>query len=167
MTSEPEDVPPLARVALPDFAQHGYRAYPLVDHIADKIVATLQRYGPMQMPSTRYRDLVDLVSIVGGASVEAQTQIRAVRSEAGRRGITLPSRFDIPDRPLWERGYAAEAARSLLTTSRTLDEALAMVRLFIDPLLDGTATGIWNPRSRRWTATDEASTESNAEQEDP
>jgi len=31
MTGDPEDVPPLARVVMPDVEQHGYRAYPLVD----------------------------------------------------------------------------------------------------------------------------------------
>ncbi|MGI8824560.1 MAG: hypothetical protein ACR2JC_02740 [Chloroflexota bacterium] len=31
MTGAPEDVPPLARVMMPDVNQHGYRAYPLVD----------------------------------------------------------------------------------------------------------------------------------------
>ena len=36
MTGEPEVVPPLARVVIPDVQQHGYQVYPLVDHIADK-----------------------------------------------------------------------------------------------------------------------------------
>ena len=151
MTGEPEDVPPLARIALPDFSQHGYRAYPLVDHIADKVLATLQRYGPMQMPSTRYKDLVDLVSIATAGSVTAPAQARALVSEAERRAITLPQRFDVPDRSLWERGYAAEAARSLLPTARTLDEALSVVRPFIEPLLDGSAVGTWDPEVGRWS----------------
>lgn len=155
MTGQPEHVPPLARIALPDVSQHGYRAYPLVDHIADKIVATVQRYGPMQVPSTRYRDLVDVVSIVKGASVAAEAQIIALRSEANRRGITLPMRFDVPDRSLWARGYAAEAARSLLTGALTLDEALAVVRPFLDPLLDGSAPGVWDPLSGRWVVDDQ------------
>lgn len=35
MTCEPENVPPLAQVIMPDVTQHGYRAYPLVDHVAE------------------------------------------------------------------------------------------------------------------------------------
>ncbi len=149
MTGQPEDVPPLARVMMPDVEQHGYRAYPLVDHIADKIAAILQRYGETEAPSTRYKDLVDLVAIVTEASVAAESQIKALRSEAERRGIALPSRFTVPDRGLWERGYAAEAERSLLPIARTLAEALAVVGPFIDPLLDGTAGGTWDPE-RGW-----------------
>jgi hypothetical protein len=36
MTGVPEDVPPLVRGVMPDVAQRGYRAYPIVDHVADK-----------------------------------------------------------------------------------------------------------------------------------
>jgi len=150
MTGEPEPVPPLARVLMPDVEQHGYRAYPLVDHVADKVVATFQLYGGQQRPSTRYKDLVDLVSIVTGASVAAAPQLAAVNSEAQRRAVNLPRRFDVPDRSLWVPGYAAEAGRSLLTIALSLEEALATVRPFMDPLLDRTATGQWVPNRRAW-----------------
>ncbi len=150
MTGEPDAVPPLARGVMPDVEQHGYRAYPLVDHVADKVAATFQRYGTNDLPSTRYRDLVDLVAIVRGASVEAEPQIAALRSEARRRGLAFPARFEVPDRELWERGYAAEARDSLLPIARTLDEALAVVRPFLDPLLAGSAHGRWDPENSRW-----------------
>ena len=136
---------------MPDMEQHGYRAYPLVDHIADKVCAILERHGPMELPSTRYKDLVDLVAIVVSASVEATAQAAALRSESARRGLRLPDRFAVPDRALWGPGYDAEAARSLLRVARTLDEALAIVRPFLDPLLDATANGTWRPRDARWT----------------
>jgi len=152
MTGEPEPMPPLARVLMPDVEQHGYRVYPLVDHIADKVAATFELYGNQQRPSTRYKDLVDLVSIVTGASVAARPQLAALASEAQRRGVTLPARFDVPDRALWEPGYAAEAARSLLPLARRLDEALAVVRPCLDPLLDRTALGTWDPSAGRWVS---------------
>lgn len=150
MTGDTEHVPPLAQLLMPNVEQHGYRAYPMVDHIADKFAAILQRYGDLHAPSTRYRDLVDLVSMIAAATVKAPAQQKALQSEAERRGIVLPERFDVPDRPMWERGYAAEARRSLLTMEHTLDDALAAVRPFIDALLDETATGQWNPGTRRW-----------------
>ena len=150
MTGEPEEVPALARVAMPHIEQRGYRAYPLVDHIADKVVATFDRYGETAAPSTRYKDLVDLVAIVLDASANAAAQMAALNSEAERRGISLPDHFEVPDRDLWQRGYAAEAGRSLLRVGRTLQQALDVVRPFLDPLLGGTATGRWDPASRRW-----------------
>ncbi|MBV9093632.1 MAG: nucleotidyl transferase AbiEii/AbiGii toxin family protein [Streptosporangiaceae bacterium] len=150
MTGDPEHVPPLARVVMPDVEQHGYRAYPLVDHVADKVCAIFERHGAAGTPSTRYRDLVDLVAIVLAAPVEARPQMTALRSEAQRRGLQLPRRFAVPDRGLWQPGYAAEAGRSLLQMARTLDEATAAVTPFLDPLLDGTAGGSWDPVNARW-----------------
>jgi Nucleotidyl transferase AbiEii toxin, Type IV TA system len=150
MTGQPERVPPLARIVMPDVEQHGYRAYPLIDHIADKAAAMVELHGAMNVPSTRYKDLVDLVAIVSVVSVEAVAQMAALDSEAERRGITLPAHFTVPDRDLWERGYAAEARRSLLPIAHTLDEALAVCSPFVDPLLDGSAAGTWGAKQHQW-----------------
>lgn len=152
MTGDPEAVPALARVMMPSVEQHGYRAYPLVDHIADKICTFFQRYGAGVRPSTRYRDLVDLVAIITSTTVDAAGVLAALSAQVERRGITLPENFDVPDRPLWEAGYRREVGRSLLEVAQTLDEALAVVRPFIDPLLTGTATGTWRPERSAWEA---------------
>ena len=77
--------------------------------------------------------------------------MQALRSEATQRTVTLPDRFDVPDRGLWKPGYAAEARRSLLPIAQDLDQALEIVRPFIDPLLGGTADGTWDPATRQWT----------------
>ncbi len=150
MTGTPDDVPPLTPVTIPGLDRPSYRAYPLVDHIADKTCAILERHGPTGLPSTRFKDLVDLVVLAGAAHVTAEAQLHALRSESSRRALTLPSRFDVPDRGLWERGYRAEAGRALRFPARTLDEALARVRPLLDPLIEGTAAGIWNPQHRTW-----------------
>jgi hypothetical protein len=150
LTGEPDDVPPLARVGMPDVEQPGYRAYPLADHVADKVVATFDRYGAFATISTRYKDLVDLVAIARGATVEASALTSALGSEARRREVTLPPRFDVPDRTAWKRGYEAEAARSLLDAAGTLEEALAIVGPFLDPPLAGTAQGRWDPEAGGW-----------------
>ncbi len=157
MTGEPDAVPAIAQVDLPELQQKGYRAYPLVDHVADKITATFEYHGESRTPSTRYRDLVDLVAIARGASVDAKPQLRSLRSEAERRDVTLPQTFDVPDRALWERGYAREAKESVLADAQTLDEALAIVRPFIDPLLQDTARGRWDHEHQRWTDSNEQS----------
>jgi hypothetical protein len=152
MTGEPDGVPPLVPLAMPGVEQHGYRAYPLIDHVADKIAAIYQRHGELRRPSTRYRDLVDLVAIVTTADIPAAPQMAALTAEAAQRGITLAGSFGIPDRGLWVPGYGAAAARSMLRHGRSLDEALGIVRPFADPLLRGTATGRWDRRLQSWTA---------------
>jgi len=47
-------------------------------------------------------------AMVSSVTVSAIGQLAALRAEADRRGISLPSRFDVPDRGLWQRGYAAK-----------------------------------------------------------
>ena len=150
MTGAPDAVPPLVPIQLPGLARPGYRAYPLVDHVSDKTCAILERHGPAHWPSTRYKDLVDLVVLALHARVDAGAQQAALHSEAERRGLVLPDRFNVPDRVLWERGYAAEARRAVELPATTLDAALALVRPFLDPLLDDTAVGTWHPEQGRW-----------------
>ena len=62
----------------------------------------------------------------------------------------LPLSFAVPDRTLWEPGYAAEARRSLLAVGQSLDEALAIVRPFLDPIMAGSAAGLWDPVVGAW-----------------
>jgi hypothetical protein len=112
MTGQPEDVPPLARGAIPEVSQHGYKAYPLVDHIADKVAATYERYGETLIPSTRYRDLVDLISIVTGASVPAEGQHAALASEFQRRRLPLPGASLIPCSTEQRQGHGIKGYRS-------------------------------------------------------
>ena len=76
--------------------------------------------------------------------------LRALTSEANRRSVQLPPAFDVPDRTLWEPGYSAQARRTLLPVPRTLGHALAIVRPCLDPLLDHTASGRWEPAKRLW-----------------
>ena len=118
--------------------------------MADKVAAIIERHGEGDRASTRVKDLVDLVAIVTETSVDAELQRTALESEAKRRGISLPGNFDVPDRLLWQTGYASEAGRSLLPVAHTLDEALGIVRPYLDPTLDGTATGRWDPKALRW-----------------
>jgi len=114
------------------------------------VAATFDRYGPARAPSTRYKDLVDLVALTKGASVEAAAQMKALTSEAKRRKIDLPKRFEAPARDLWGPGYAAEAKRSLLDVALNLDAALEIVTPFLNPLLEGSAKGVWNSAAGRW-----------------
>jgi hypothetical protein len=151
MTGQPEHVPSLAAVGIPEVQQRGYLVYPLVDHIADKIAAILERYAGGTMPSTRFKDLVDLVALVTEVTVQAGSQTAALRSELDRRGITPhPPSFRVPDRGLWEPGYASAAKKSLLIVGRSLDEAIAIVVPFVDPLPAGGASGGWDPNADAW-----------------
>ncbi len=145
MTGTPDVVPPLIPDIIPGLDRPHYRAYPLVDHIADKIAAILEHHG-------RFKDLVDLVVLVDHVRVPAADQLRALRSELDRRNLVSPARFEIPDRTLWTPGYAAEARRAVNLHTLTLDEALATVAPYVQPLLAGDAVGAWDPIKRSWSS---------------
>lgn len=148
LTGHPDPVHPLTDIEILAFPRKTWQAYPLVDHVADKVCAILERH--QGLPSTRYKDLVDLVAIVNHATVAASLQREALVKEGRRRGLSLPRAFEVPDRQMWERGYRAEARRTTGLDEANLDAALTTVRPFLNPLLDGTATGSWDPLTQRW-----------------
>lgn len=149
MSSEPEPVLPLTSISATNQERTPWRAYPLVDHIADKVCAILEWHDGR--PSTRYKDLIDLVAIVERASVAAEPQLRALRKECRRRKLNLPSMFDVPDHDLWRPGYRAEARRTTGLSALELNAALTVVRPFLNPLFDGSATADWSPGRRSWS----------------
>lgn len=148
MTGEPDTVPPLTSIEILDQVRTQWRAYPLVDHVADKVCAILERHDGR--PSTRFKDLIDLVAIAQRTTVPAALQMKALGKEAARRNHVLPEAFDVPDRAIWARGYKSEARRTVGLEAMELDDALVIVREFLDPLLAKQATGDWNHAVRVW-----------------
>lgn len=148
LTGHPDPVRPLTDIEILASPRKTWQAYPLVDHIADKVCAILERHQGQL--STRYKDLVDLVAIVHHATVAASLQSKALVKEGRRRGLSLPRTFDVPDRQMWGQGYRAEARRTTGLAETDLDSALAAVVPFLDPILDDTATGRWDPVARAW-----------------
>lgn len=90
------------------------------------------------------------MAIATSSAIPAALHKEALRNEAVHRDRQLPTAFDVPDRAMWERGYRAEAKRTVHLQATTLDQALVTVRPFVDALLDGTADGAWDPVGRTW-----------------
>jgi hypothetical protein len=95
------------------------------------------------------KDLVDLALIARTQKVAADAAILAVRVGAPHRGLSLPARFAVPDLEVWRRGYPAKA-REVPGVVPDFDAAVRLVASFLDPVLDGTARGAWNPMTARW-----------------
>jgi hypothetical protein len=153
MTGEPEVAPSLLQIELAGIDRVLYQVYPIADHIADKVCAMLElhsRESGSPQPSTRYRDLVDLALIAHTQVVNATGLARALASESRRRGMVLPNRLSVPASVGWRAGYARSAREAPALVERELSAALATVAMLIDPILDGMATGVWDPDSRSW-----------------
>jgi predicted nucleotidyltransferase component of viral defense system len=153
MTGAAEEFPPLILVELPGVRHVAYRVYPIADHIADKICAMFERHpradGRTEQ-STRYRDLVDLVTFAHTATVGAVELRRAIDSEAKRRQLTLPGRLEVPSSSGWAAGYARIAGDTPALEERDLTSALSSARRLVDPVLAGTADGWWDPATMAW-----------------
>lgn len=154
MTGEPDEVAALVPFEIPGIDPVRYRAYPVADHVADKVCAFLEvqprAFGPAQ-PSTRYRDLADLALIAHTQTIAADGLQRALASEVRRRGLELLPGLPSPEATGWRAGYARVARDVPELPERDLEAALATVRRFLDPALDGTAAGTWDPSDLTWS----------------
>jgi hypothetical protein len=153
MTGVPDVVSPLVPLVLPGLVATNYSAYPLVDHVADKVCALLEtheRASGLRQPSTRFRDLADLAIFAHTISVGAAELGVALASEANRRGLTLPDRLTMPTGTDWPSGYARVAREASQLSERDLASAVETVARFIDPALAETARGQWDSEALRW-----------------
>lgn len=99
-------------------------------------------------PSSRYRDLADIVVFAHTTVVDAAMLTRAIHSEAKRRSISLPEQFVVPDSADWPAGYARVARDVPGLVERDLASALITASRFLDPILSGKALGHWDPVSQ-------------------
>ena len=153
MTGVPEQVPPIVPIELPGLLRTPYRAYPVIDHIADKVCALLevhQRSGGSAIASTRYRDLLDLVVFAHTATIEAQSLATALHREASRRRLALPDRLTRPGESQWRAGYLRVAREAPRLEERDLEAALATAGRLIDPVLMEETAGQWDPGVLAW-----------------
>jgi hypothetical protein len=101
-------------------------AVDLNQHFAEKLHAMVRRYGVR--PSTRVKDLADLMLFIESGFEPTADLVRAVSEVFTSRGDSLPD--DIPDPPVeWEARYA-ELALELRLPEPTVGVAMADLRGF-------------------------------------
>lgn len=147
MTGAPEAIPPLSPINVDGLPTAAYRAYPVADLVADKHAAMLSDFNGAA--STRYRDLVDLTIVATTHEFDANELHDAIFSEYAHRGLQAPTTINLPS-PAWVDGYASAVQDAPEVAQRTADEAIDVVRAMLEPVLNGTASGRWDPTSRCW-----------------
>jgi hypothetical protein len=149
ITGCPEEAEPLLSLTIPGLPRPRYRLYPLVDSVADKVMAIVETH--QGRPSTRFRDLVDLVLIAHSQQVRADDLGAAFASERLRRDLPMVGELVIPDEGLWRTGYRTVARDIPGLSEKTLAEALPLAKSFVDPVLGGRTTGdAWSPAALAW-----------------
>jgi hypothetical protein len=147
ITEEPEDVEPLSRLDVPGFDAPRYRVYPVVDHIADKLCATMERHGREQRESSRPRDMADLVIIARTQTVYAASLWIAIEAERQHRDLEPITAYLAP--ASWRTLYPREAQGSAECAEySTFEAAHALISQFLDPVLDGRIRDqVWDPQA--------------------
>jgi hypothetical protein len=148
-TDQVDIAQPANALDLPKLPSNPYRLYPVVDQIADKVCATLARYGGS--PSSREKDLVDLVVLAVTQGVDATNLRRALDVEARARSLVLPHAFEVPAN--WGGRYAKLASKVPACVGyRSVGDAKTLMRSFITLVLDGSVAGkTWDHTRLTWT----------------
>jgi hypothetical protein len=136
---------PANRLVLPKLVDVPYRLYPVANQVADKVCAALEE--PQGRPSSREKDLVDLVVIGLTQSPTAVAVRTAVEQECRKRRLPFPSRFAVP--PAWGRNYARDA-KNTLAERYDITAAQALVDKLLGPIFTGDAAGVWHPHTQTW-----------------
>lgn len=126
---------------------------PLENHLADKVCAMYERHGSAgDSPSTRYRDLADIVRILDAGPIDAARLKEVLDRESGRRRTTLPSRMEAPAEE-WRTAFPRQARTFAEYPSKLyeLEASLDETRPCLDPILSGERTsGTWDREKRTW-----------------
>lgn len=148
-TLPPERIEPASRIAVEGIETCGYLVYPLPDQLADKLCAIME----LQLggwPSSRTKDLVDVVFYATNERFDLRELSHAVWAECARRDMVVPERFAAPE--AWKRGFAAFAKKSGVPTEyASFEAASALASAFFNPALAASVDNlVWDPGSLTW-----------------
>jgi hypothetical protein len=136
-----------ALLAFANIAPTAVPCYPLTQQVAEKIHAYTRPRATG--PGSRVKDLVDILLIAGLGGMDGRLLHQALKATFDtRKTHTLPLRF--PDPPsTWAATFRRLAGETGLGHQTPSDAAQA-VRRFLDPVLRGKATGVWDPVAWSW-----------------
>lgn len=129
--------------------------YPIGTHLAEKLHAyTLPRREGRA--NSRLKDLVDLALVAAEPAlrpspmrIDASTVHRALQVTFAARNTHELASAVPPPPEAWSARYPREREANQLPW-QSIGDVHAEAARFLDPVLAGTASGTWQPASRRW-----------------
>lgn len=110
--------------------------------------AYTRTYGRSGQPSTRPKDLVDILLIESSATIEAAALRHALEGTFSERALQpLPVSLQPPP-AIWADPYKRLA--DTVNIESDLSAAFTRAAAFLDPVLAGNANGQWNTHRRQW-----------------
>ena len=101
---------------------------------------------PGGYPSSRMKDLVDIVLVARTQELDWGDLRLAVVAECARRGMAVLGCFEAP--AFWRAGFERFARRQGVDV--TFDGACEVAGALFDPVLGDVACGTWHPEGLRW-----------------
>jgi len=123
-------------------------AIPIPQHLAEKVHAYTRIYGEYKQPSTRPKDLVDILLIERSVPIQAKELRDALQSTFAERA-RQPLPTSLPPPPATWAGPYGRLAETVSVES-DLSSAFTRASAFLDPVLSGYARGGWDTRRRKW-----------------
>ena len=121
--------------------------YPIAQHLAEKVHAYVREYATCE--NTRVKDLADILLIAEFCPKLNASELRkALEATFRNRDTPLPSALMNPPRA-WTIPYAAMAKGVGLKYGK-LSEAITAARIFLNPVLQGSALGEWHAETGEW-----------------
>lgn len=128
-------------------------AIPLAQHLAEKVHAYTRSYGTTARPSTRPKDLIDILLIADSQMLEAAALHDALTHTFETRGRqSLPRSLPAPP-PKWAPAFGRLAEEVGLEPD--LAAAFNRAAVFLDPVLSGETHGNWDPAVSTWAASND------------
>lgn len=149
---EAELVTPADRILVEGLEVFDYLVYSVESALADKLCAMVERHDGR--PSSRVKDLVDVLVYATTCAVDGDKLMASIRRESGVRRLVLAESFIVPEE--WERIYGRQfgklcAQTGLSDAYASIAEAAKLSARLFDPALRGEAEGLsWDPKGLAW-----------------
>lgn len=145
--AEPEMIQTTGLLEFAGIERVQVRVISVEQHIAEKVHAYSRTYRSGTVNS-RAKDLADLLLIASLDRPRADRLGEAVRRIFSARGTTSVPIYLPPPPESWLTPYRELAGE--LGVERDLGHAHTQAALFLQPVLDSTAQGVWNPVQWIW-----------------
>ena len=147
-----DTVMPADRITVRDLPTCSYRVYAVESSLADKSCGITERHRGR--PSSRQKDLVDVVVFARSCAIDGTKLSRRLRLECLARRMLLPNHFEIPAE-WFDAGQTRfrKLCRQvpLATDIGDISAAVALAAALFDPAIEGSTEGrIWNPELGNW-----------------
>jgi len=144
----PDTIHSSALLSFAGIAPLALPAIPLPQHLAEKVHAYTRTYGDQGRPSTRPKDLIDILLIESAATIPADALRSALQNTFAERA-RQPLPASLPPPPAaWADPYKRLA--DTVNVEADLSAAFARAAAFLDPVLAGHARGQWHTLRREW-----------------